>query len=79
MSDFPEIGGKPAAKIHTHFTEKIGLPKYSSVDYGTSVTRFVEDTPENIASERDAMTESCNEWMGARRESIAEWLKQQPA
>lgn len=48
MSEIPEIDGKPAAKIHIHLEEKVGLPAYSNVSYGGSVTRFVEDDPDKI-------------------------------
>lgn len=40
----PTIDGTPAVKIMTSFSEKVGLPNYSSVDIGPiSVSRFVEE------------------------------------
>lgn len=44
----PFIDGSPAVKIMTSFSEKVGLPQYSSVDIGPiSVSRFVADGDED--------------------------------
>lgn len=63
MSEVPEINGKPAAKIHVQIEEKVGLANYSNISYGTSVTRYVEDTPETIKAERDAESVVVEKWL----------------
>lgn len=39
----PVANGRPAAKISTGFTEKIGLPNYSNVEVYASITQYVPD------------------------------------
>jgi hypothetical protein len=62
MSDVPEIGGKPAAKIHIHLEEKVGLPNYSNMVYGASVTRYVEDS-EDLSEELADAGKQVEGWM----------------
>ena len=73
MSDIPE--GK--AKIHYHAGEKIGLPKYSNVEYGVSVTRYVEDTDESIEAGWGDASILVEKFMAEQRDAVVKWKGQQ--
>jgi hypothetical protein len=75
MGEVPEINGKPAAKLHVQFEEKVGFPNYSNVTYGTSLTRYVEDDKKTILAERKEMEKSCESWLEDYRENVGEMLK----
>ena len=71
--EVPHIKNKPAAKIHYHAAEKIGLPKYSNVEYGVSVTRYVEDTDESIESGWGDASLLAEKFMSEQREAVVLW------
>ena len=77
MSQVPEINGKPAAKIHIHTGEKIGLPGYSNVEYGVSVTRYVEDTDIAISTAWDDASKLAEQFMAEQREAVVNWKGQE--
>ena len=64
---------KPLAKIHYHATEKIGLPKYSNVEYGVSVERHVEDTDEAIEEGWGNAALLAEKFMAEQRQAVVEW------
>ena len=75
MSDWPQINGKPAARIRSGGEEKIGLPSFSNVVVGPiSVERFVEDTPEAIDEGLRQARDHAERLIAEEREKLAAQL-----
>lgn len=74
MSEYPEINGKPAAKIHVHAEEKIGLPNYSNVVIGSSITRYVEDTEDMQPALRRA-ADDVESFLAEERASVLQMVQ----
>ena len=75
--DWPEINGKPAARIRAGGEEKIGLPSFSNVVVGPiSVERFVEDTPEAIDEGLRQARDHAERLIAEEREKLALQLKE---
>lgn len=76
--DWPEINGKPAARVKGGAEEKIGLPNYSNVTIGPiSVERFVEDTPEGIEKGIEFCTQAAEAFIAVERVKVLEWVQKQ--
>lgn len=68
---WPEINGKPAARVRNGVGEKIGLPGYSNVDLGPiTVEIFVENTPKAIAAGLDQCAKLAEESLMREREKV---------
>jgi len=77
MGDWPEINGKPAARIRAGGEEKIGLPSFSNVVVGpVSVERFVEDTPEAIDEGLRSARDHAERLIAEERQKLADQLKE---
>ncbi len=76
MSDVPMINGKPAVKVHFDAREKIGLPNYSNVDLGASITRYYEDTgPENDVDNLKEVAQGVEEFLSTERQAVLEMVQ----
>lgn len=73
----PYINGSPAVKIMTSFSEKVGLPQYSSVDIGPiSISRFVEDgDDEHLLSEVRRTAALVEQFIAEERDAILKMIK----
>lgn len=79
VNGVPMVKGTPAVKIMTSFSEKVGLPQYSSVEIGPiSVTRFVQDgDDEHILEEIRNTSRIVEQFIAEEREAILEMIQKE--
>ena len=66
----------PTAKINYRVEEKIGLPNFSNIVYGLSITRDVEDDGlESVLESAKELSEAMESFMGDEREKILEIIQ----
>lgn len=77
MSDVPTTSdGRPMSKVHFHVAEKIGLPNYSNVEIGSSITRYV-DPDKELDEIRDISKIVENEVLAIERQKVLDAVKKQ--
>lgn len=77
VDGIPTVGGTPAVKIMTSFSEKVGLANYSSAEIGPiSITRFVEDGDDTHLLEEIRQTARIVEqFMAEERQAVLDMIQ----
>ena len=65
------------ARINFHVRDKIGLPNYSNVEYGLSITRDVPDTgsAEDLRPHIDELVQEVETFVAEERSHVLEMIQ----